>query len=78
MNYINTQWLTWLKGILIMLVSLVFKVIWVGGLLFFLGIVAAFTIFYYSFAAIGEALTIVSERGWDKLVSPFLTLRSAG
>jgi hypothetical protein len=67
MNYINTQWLTWLKGILIMLVSLVFKVIWVGGLLFFLGIVAAFTIFYYSFAAIGEALTIVSERGWDKI-----------
>jgi hypothetical protein len=66
MNFNNSQWLLWLKGLLLILSKIFFSI--VGVLLFlFLGVLPlAFAIFYYSLSAVGEALTLLVEGGWDK------------
>jgi hypothetical protein len=57
MYFNNSQWLLWLKGLLLIL-SKIFSSI-VGVFLFLiLGVLPlAFAIFYYSLSAVGEALT---------------------
>jgi len=60
MNFNNSQWLLWLKG-----AFLWFPLAVVGITLNVF--IASSVIAFYSFSAFGEALTLLSQEGWDKI-----------
>jgi len=65
MNLYNSQWLLWLNGVALKLfVSLLgFLTLCVGSL------ALIFTVFYYSFAVVGDCLTLFAEGAWDVTVA---------
>jgi len=67
MNNFNLQWLTWLKGVSVFLGTLLWEVVLPSVLTFTITIVSVMMALYYSFPVIGEALSHLSEVGWDKL-----------
>jgi len=66
MNLNNSQWLLWLKGFVLILIKIIFGVISMVVLFIFGVLPLAFTVFYFSFSAVGDALTLLVEGGWDK------------
>jgi len=67
MNNFNLQWLTWLKGVSVFLGTLLWEVVLPSVLTFAITIAAVMMTLYHSFSAISEALSCLSEVGWDKV-----------